>query len=113
MTTFSSLTTARKGLGTNVGTGNHRQGVSNDVEAKEELAKEEKGKGNRAFQEKRFEDAIKHFSMCIKLNEARVAHFILVIYLLTSVCSCRAQLLQVEPQQGRCISQIDPRHTRL
>ena len=57
------------------GAGNQAPGTSNDVEAKEELAKEEKGKGNRAFQDKRFEDAIKHFSVCIKLDEVRVCVF--------------------------------------
>lgn len=62
---------ARKGLGINRGAGHPAQGVSDDVEAKEELAKEEKGKGNRAFQDKRFKDAIKHFSVCIKLDEVR------------------------------------------
>jgi|AntAceMinimDraft_5_1070358.scaffolds.fasta_scaffold05066_7 hypothetical protein len=62
--------TARKGLGMNPGgTNNCAQGPSDDLEAKQELAKEEKGKGNRAFQDKRFEDAIKHFSVCIKLDE--------------------------------------------
>ena len=84
-TIFSPLTTARKGLGTNGGTGNHVQGVSNDVEAKEELAKEEKGKGNRAFQEKRFKDAIKHFSVCIKLDEVSVAH-LRYNYLYSDIC---------------------------
>lgn len=61
---------ARKGLGINSGAGYHAKGTTNDVVAKQELAKEEKGKGNRAFQDKRFEDAVKHFSVCIRLDES-------------------------------------------
>ena len=65
---------ARKGLGS--GAVNHKAlGLSNDAEEKEQLAKEEKGKGNRAFQEKRFEDAIKHFNVCVKLEPLNHVYF--------------------------------------
>ena len=77
---YSIQGTARKGLGLNRGAGNQAPDPSNDVEAKEELAKEEKGKGNRAFQDKRFEDAIKHFSVCIKLDEVRVCVFFVAVF---------------------------------
>ncbi|KAK3283395.1 hypothetical protein CYMTET_8905, partial [Cymbomonas tetramitiformis] len=44
----------------------------NDSEAteaeKEDMAKEEKGLGNRAFQDGRFSEAVTHFSRCIKLD---------------------------------------------
>lgn len=73
------------------GAGNHKQDASRDVEAKEELAKEEKGKGNRAFQEKRFEDAIKHFSVCIRIDEVYFACSLSIQYNsdLISYISCR------------------------
>ena len=78
--------TARKGLGSNAGPESNRKaeamgnafGLSADVEERErreQLAKEEKGKGNRAFSEKRYEDAIRHFTVCIKLEpENQVYH---------------------------------------
>ena len=70
---------ARKGLGSSGGSGENRKaaamgdafGISADVEERErreQLAKEEKGKGNRAFSEKRYDDAIRHFTVCIKLE---------------------------------------------
>ena len=70
---------ARKGLGSSGGPSENRKaaamgdafGISADVEERErreQLAKEEKGKGNRAFSEKRYDDAIRHFTACIKLE---------------------------------------------
>ena len=61
---------ARKGLGSNPGS-NQRPGAVSDVEERErkqEMAKVEKGKGNRAFSEKRYEDAIRSFTRCIELD---------------------------------------------
>lgn len=61
---------ARKGLGSCRDVSIKDSTTTTDVEAKRALAKEEKGKGNRAFQEKRFEDAIRHFSTCIQVDES-------------------------------------------
>ena len=61
---------ARRGLGSNPG-GNQQPGAFSDVEdreRKQEMAKVEKGKGNRAFSEKRYEDAIRSFTRCIELD---------------------------------------------
>ena len=41
-----------------------------EAQLREALAKEEKGKGNRAFQEQRYDDAIRHFSACIAADPA-------------------------------------------
>ena len=64
---------ARKGLGSmpNPGMNQQHGGAGNEVEERErkqEMAKVEKGKGNRAFSEKRYEDAIRSFTRCIELD---------------------------------------------
>jgi len=43
-------------------------GTEVSQEDKEEMAKREKGLGNRAFQEKQYDAAIKHFAVCIQLD---------------------------------------------
>ena len=61
---------ARKGLSSNLGINQPHAGVGDveEREKKQETAKVEKGKGNRAFQEKRYEDAIRSFTRCIELD---------------------------------------------
>ena len=43
-------------------------GISAEDEEQKRLSHEEKAKGNRAFSEKRYEDAVKHFTLCMKLD---------------------------------------------
>ena len=46
-----------------------------EAQLREALAKEEKGKGNRAFAEGRHEDAIRHFSACIAADPGVAVYF--------------------------------------
>ena len=67
---------ARRGLGSHGAPVNHHKadamskafGISADDEEQKRMSQEEKAKGNRAFSEKRYEDAVKHFTVCIKLD---------------------------------------------
>lgn len=46
-----------------------------DAALRDALAKEEKGKGNRAFAEGRHEDAIRHFSACIAADPTTAVYY--------------------------------------
>ena len=67
---------ARRGLGSHdTPAVNHKAdamskafGISAEDEEQKRLSHEEKAKGNRAFSEKRYEDAVKHFTLCMKLD---------------------------------------------
>ena len=74
---------ARRGLGSH-GTPavNHKAdamskafGISAEDEEQKRMSHEEKAKGNRAFSEKRYEDAVKHFTLCMKLDPKNPVFF--------------------------------------
>lgn len=74
---------ARRGLGSHdTPAVNHKAdamskafGISAEDEEQKRLSHEEKAKGNRAFSEKRYEDAVKHFTLCMKLDPKNPVFF--------------------------------------
>ena len=50
-------------------------GISAEDEEQKRMSHEEKAKGNRAFSEKRYEDAVKHFTLCMKLDPKNPVFF--------------------------------------
>ena len=74
---------ARRGLGSHDTPAVNRKadamskafGISAEDEEQKRMSHEEKAKGNRAFSEKRYEDAVKHFTLCMKLDPKNPVFF--------------------------------------